>query len=101
MSSKKAKIEYISPILQGRVEKTFLPCGKKNCICKTDRSKLHGPYYRWTGMIGGKQTSRTISKEEAELCQTWIENYRSLQEKIAELLQNSLESAPWETRKKT
>ena len=52
-------------------------------------------------MIGGKQTSRTISKKEAELCQTWIENYRSLQEKIAELLQESLESAPWETRKKS
>jgi len=63
-----------------------------------DRLKWHGPYYRWTGFIGGKQTSRTLSKEEAEQCQTWIENYRKLQEKIAELLKTSLENAPWETR---
>jgi hypothetical protein len=100
MSSKKTKIEFFSPILQGRVEKTFLPCGKKNCACKNDRSKLHGPYYRWTGYIDGKQTSRTLSKEEAEQCQTWIENYRALQEKIAELLKTSLGNAPWETREK-
>jgi hypothetical protein len=92
------KIIFSSPILQGRVEKTFLPCGKKNCACNKDLSKLHGPYYRWTGHINGKQTSRSLSKIEAGECKNWIGNYKKLQVKITKLLKISLESAPWNTR---
>lgn len=98
MSSKKIKIEIKGEILYGRVEKSMLPCGKKNCACKSDPSKLHGPYYRWTGIINGKQTSRTLSKAEADECRKMIRNYAKLKGKIDSLLKKSLKRAPWERK---
>jgi hypothetical protein len=43
---------------------------------------LHGPYYRWTGWIDGKPTTKTVSKDVARECQKRIENYKELQKKI-------------------
>jgi hypothetical protein len=44
-------------------------CGKRTCRCRLDPNYLHGPYYRWTGWINGKPTTKTISEEIARECQ--------------------------------
>jgi len=95
MSIKKVVLEIELPILQGTISKSMLPCGKPNCICKSKRPKLHGPYYRWTGMIDGRRTSRTLNEKTSKECERRIRNYRKLQKQIDRILKNALKNAPW------
>lgn len=83
------------PILPGSISTAKSECGKANCICKARPPKLHGTYYRWTGFIKGKRTTKTISKEMAKECEKRIENYRALQSKLDQLVEKALENAPW------
>jgi hypothetical protein len=101
MSSKKiARTTQITivaegPILPGSVSTANTQCGKPNCACKASPPKLHGTYYRWTGFLKGKRTTKTISKEAAEECERRIKNYRALQGQLDQLVEEALESAPW------
>jgi hypothetical protein len=83
------------PLLPGSVSSTKSQCGKPNCACKTSRAKLHGTYYRWTGFIAGKRTTKTISKQQAEECERRIKNYRALQHTLDQILEEALVNAPW------
>ncbi len=61
----KKYIEIEWPILPGSISTAESQCGKERCVCKQKRSpQLHGVYYRWTGFIAGKRTTKTVSKEE-------------------------------------
>jgi len=103
MSKKKRKninITIPSPILPGTISTATSKCGKIKCSCKAVPPKLHGPYYRWTGLINGKQTTRTISKETANECERRIMNFRILQNKVKQLMNQALEDAPWELNAK-
>lgn len=71
-------------------------CGKPNCSCKDDPPILHGPYYQWTGIIQGKRTSRTLSREDAKECAKRIKNYQKLMKELDSILEESKENAPWE-----
>ena len=84
-----------SPILPGSLSTAKSQCGKPNCACKTSPAKLHGTYHRWTGFIAGKRTTKTISKQVAEECERRINNYRALQHKIDQLIEDALANAPW------
>ena len=60
-----------------------------------DHRRLHGTYYRWTGFIDGKRTTKTISKEIARACKRRIKKFRKLQKEIDALLAQALRNAPW------
>lgn len=92
------KITVRLPILPGTISTARGKCGKPNCICKAKFPKLHGPYYRWTGIINRRPTTVTISKETAEECIFRIKNYRKFKSKIKALVDDALHNAPW-TRK--
>lgn len=92
-------LEITVPLLPGSVTTAMSTCGKPHCACKSKRPKLHGLYYRWTGFIQGKRTTKTISKEVAKECQRRIKNYRRLQQQIEQLLAQALAQAPWEGEK--
>jgi hypothetical protein len=95
----KKRIEVDWPLLPGSVSTAESQCGKERCVCKKKRSpQLHGIYYRWTGFIEGKRTTKTISKEEALECERRIKNFRKLQKEIETLLRKGLASAPWTER---
>ena len=95
MSRVKISLVSAGPILPGSVSTARSQCGKPNCACKAKPPKLHGTYYRWTGVMDGKRTTKTISKEMAAECEKRIENYRSLQQKLDKILQEALAEAPW------
>jgi hypothetical protein len=95
MSNKKITIEFDSPIMSGSISVAESKCGKTNCACKAKPPQLHGPFYRWTGVLNGKRTTKTISKEVARECERRIQNYRGLQEKIDQILEKALKNAPW------
>ena len=88
-------LEITVPLLPGSVTTASSTCGKPNCACKQKPPKLHGVYYRWTGFIAGKRTTKTISKAVAHECQRRIKNYRLLQRQIEKLLGQALAQAPW------
>ena len=88
-------ISTAGPILPGTVSTATSKCGKPNCKCKAKPPQLHGPYYRWTGLMDGKPTTKTISKKIALECERRIKKYRVFQEKIKALLNASLLNAPW------
>lgn len=92
------KIIVKLPILTGTISTAHSKCGKPNCVCKAKSPKLHGPYYRWTGIINKRPTTVTISKKMAEECMFRIKNYRKFQSKIKALVIVALQNAPW-TRK--
>jgi hypothetical protein len=97
MSRRKTRIAIVTegPILPGTISTAISKCGKPNCACKATPPKLHGPYYRWTGFLNGKQTTKTISQEVAEECQRRINNYRILQKKLEQIVEDAFANAPW------
>ena len=89
------RIVFIWPVLPGSISTARSRCGKPNCTCKGKPPQLHGAYYRWTGFIGGKRTTKTLSKETALECKRRIRNFRNLLREIEILARTSLASAPW------
>jgi hypothetical protein len=86
------------PLLPGCISTARSRCGKPQCACKAKPPKLHGPYYRWTGLIKGKPTTITLSKAEAQECQRRIQRYRRLQRCLRQWTKQALEGAPWNQR---
>ena len=101
MSNKKIIIKSRGPILPGTISTATAKCGKAGCRCNSGKTEyLHGPYYRWSGIIDGKLTTKTISKEIAGKCEERIGNYRDLQKKLDEILKKAILEAPWTGAKK-
>lgn len=100
MSRPKITITVPGPVLPGTISTAIAKCGKANCSCQTDPARRHGPYYRWTGLMDGKQTTVTLTKREAEECSRRIKNWSRLQQRIALIRDQALASAPWKDREK-
>jgi hypothetical protein len=94
-TKKKITIGFKGPILGGSVSTAKSQCGKSNCACKEHIKNLHGTYYRWTGFILGKRTTKTITKKMAEECKRRIRNYRVLEKKIKKIVEEANDNAPW------
>lgn len=95
MSRHKIIINKKFPILPGSISIAYAKCGKKNCICMTNARKIHGPYYRWTGLIDGKRTTITISKEAATESLRRIKQYKQLIRQWDAIMKKALKNAPW------
>jgi len=97
---KKWTLRIQRPLLPGSVSTAASTCGKPHCACKAHPPKLHGVYYRWTGFLQGRRTTKTLSKELAQECQRRIKNYRKFRQQIEKILAQALREAPWKKRKK-
>lgn len=92
---KKITLQITLPLLPGSLSTARSTCGKPNCACKAKLPKLHGPYYRWTGFLQGKRTTKTLTPEQARQCRRGIANYRALEKQIHQLLRQAFKEAPW------
>ena len=86
------------PLLPGSLSTARSTCGKPNCACKAKPPKLHGPYYRWTGFLEGKRTTKTLTPQQARECRKRIARYRALEKQIRQLVRQALQQAPWNRR---
>lgn len=86
------------PLLPGSLSTARSTCGKPHCACKAKPPKLHGPYYRWTGFLMGKRTTKTLTPQEARECQKRIAHFRALEKQIRQLVRQALQAAPWNQR---
>jgi hypothetical protein len=91
----KQYITFNGPVLPGSITTALSQCGKPKCACKGKSPRLHGPYYRWTGFVDGKRTTKTVSKVVALECKRRIQNYRRLQRIMRQLILVALDAAPW------
>ncbi len=83
------------PLLPGSLSTARSTCGKPNCACKAKPPQLHGPYYRWTGFLLGKRTTKTLTPAQARECRKRIANFRALEKQIQQLLRQAFHDAPW------
>jgi hypothetical protein len=95
MQTKKITLHITLPLLPGSLSTARSTCGKPRCACKAKPPKLHGPYYRWTGFLEGKRTTKTLTAGQARECQRRIRHYRALEKQIRQLLRHALQHAPW------
>jgi len=91
----KVIIKVELPILNGSISTAKSRCGKRDCSCQENPKKLHGIYYRWTGILDGKRTTKTISREVARECEKRINRYKKIKRRIDLLLKSALSNAPW------
>ena len=73
----------------GTVQRQMLTCGKPQCSCHKDPEARHGPYYYWTSKKNGKTISRKLSREEAEILESWINNRRTIDATIKRMMKAS------------
>jgi hypothetical protein len=97
-SQKIITLRITLPLLPGSLSTARSTCGKSNCACKAKPPKLHGPYYRWTGFLEGKRTTKTLTPEQARECKQRIAHYRALEKQISQLVRQALQVAPWNQR---
>jgi hypothetical protein len=97
-NTKKVTLQITLPILPGSLSTARSTCGKPNCACKASPPKLHGPYYRWTGFLEGKRTTKTLTLQQARECRKRIANFRALEKQIQQLVGQALKDAPWNPR---
>ena len=97
-ATKKIILLITLPLLPGSLSSARSTCGKPNCACKAKLPKLHGPYYRWTGFLEGKRTTKTLTPAQARQCRKRIANYRALEKQISQLVRQALKAAPWNQR---
>ena len=94
-ATKTLTLRIALPLLPGSLSSARSTCGKPNCACKAKPPKLHGPYYRWTGFLQGKRTTKTLTPQQARECKQRIAHYRALEKQIHQLLRQALKAAPW------
>ena len=96
--TKKLWLRLDLPFLPGCISTVRSRCGRPRCVCKGKPPKLHGPYYRWTGLVDGKPTTVTLSPAEARECQRRIRRFRRLQERLQRWIAQAMRRAPWNQR---
>ena len=53
------------------------------------QNRGRSPYYQWSSKAQGKTITRTLTKDEADLYQEWIENDRKLRFILKEMRRTS------------
>lgn len=74
------------PVLPGKLEEHYNVCGKAGCRCKDKiNPRKHGPYFRLSYSIKGKNSSVFVKKEDASLVKELTENYKEARSNIQDL----------------
>ncbi len=74
------------PVLPGSLEEHYNVCGKAQCRCKDKvNPQKHGPYYRLSYSLKGKNSSVFVKKEDVPAIKAMTENYRESRSNIQHL----------------
>jgi len=71
-------LEQIDCFCKGTVLKRMMKCGKAQCVCASDATKRHGPYFELTYKANGKTVNVKLSPEAAPLYRAAAQEYRKL-----------------------
>ncbi len=87
------EITKLGYCLPGSLVQRTSRCGTPTCVCHTDSSRLHGPYWSWTRKVNGKTVTRNLSSAQVERYRPWFDNANRLRALTAELGALSAEAA--------
>jgi hypothetical protein len=80
-----AAIARTGMVLPGSITQRATRCGHRNCACRADPPRLHGPYWQWTRKIAARTICRWLSPDQQHDYQAWIDNDRRLRDLLAQL----------------
>jgi hypothetical protein len=80
-----AAIARTGMVLPGSITQRATRCGHRNCACRADPPRLHGPYWQWTRKIAARTICRWLSPDQQNDYQAWIDNDRRLRELLTQL----------------
>lgn len=72
--------------IPGTIHALYALCGSEQCECAKNKSKRHGPYYRWHYRVNGRQISIGISDQIVSQFEEWIKNREELELIVQRLL---------------
>ena len=92
MESLIKELSGIGAFLPGTLEEYYSVCGKKGCAC-ADRKKpkKHGPYYRLSYDIRGRNSCLFVKKADVEKIREMTEAHKRAKDIISELSISNLE----------
>ena len=92
MESLMNELRGLGAILLGTLEEYYSACGKKGCACSDKKKpKKHGPYYRLSYSIRGKNSCLFVKKSDAEKVRKMTEAHRKAKNIISEVSITNLE----------
>jgi hypothetical protein len=80
-----AAIAGTGMVLPGSITQRRTRCGHRNCACRADPPRLHGPYWQWTRKVAARTVCRWLSPDQHHDYQACIDNDRRLRELLARL----------------
>jgi hypothetical protein len=87
------EIAQLGFCLPGSLVQRSSRCGTPTCVCHSDPSRLHGPYWSWTRKVNGKTVTRNLKASQLERYRPWFDNATRLRTLIVELEALSVELA--------
>ncbi len=82
----KKRLLAVGNAIPGTIHALYALCGSKHCECLKDKTKRHGPYYRWHHHVGGRQVTIGLDEEEVALLDGWIKNRMELDKILKHIL---------------
>lgn len=87
------QISRVGPVLPGSLDRYYNVCGKPGCRCKDQSNpQKHGPYYRLSYSLAGKNSSLFVSDQDAPGVERMVRGYRKLRKLTVQLALATLES---------
>jgi hypothetical protein len=80
-----AAIARSGMVLPGSITERRTRCGHRNCACRADPPRLHGPYWQWTRKVAARTICRWLSPDQHHDYHAWIDNDRRLRDLLAQL----------------
>ncbi len=72
-----AAIAASGMVLPGSITQRRTRCGRRNCACRADPPRLHGPYWQWTRKIAARTVCRWLTADQQHDYQAWIDSWGS------------------------
>ena len=73
----------------GSLVHRYMKCSTPSCRCHHEGNPGHGPYFVLVRDVGGKRTSRSLSKAKAAAIQPQLDEYQRFRRLTAELVEVS------------
>ena len=79
------ELQQLECFCKGTVLARRMKCGQPTCVCHTDPTKRHGPYWEWTYKANAKTVNVRLSPAAGPLYKSASQQYRKLKSLLTRL----------------
>lgn len=83
----KNQLMQIGLAIPGTIHALYALCGSPECECVKNKSKRHGPYYRWHHFAEKHKVTLGINETDLQQFEMWIKNREALEYILKQLLE--------------